>query len=416
MNKDQTLKNIKFISTTVIGILNRQIDKISPSGDNDDKYKIVGGKYPVSISRHAFIYVLVIVTSLSLCITLFALNKVLRIEKNETGILPAVPVGHTYKAESGTAFEFSTEAVKSRYASAFYTFNQELYRETINIVDGCSKSPICYIIATYQYITDNFICEKDIPVGSRPLKKPIETWVDRKGSSEDLSVLLSAMAYAFGYEISVCAAPNEAFASFQNFNEDELFDTIYDKYRDALAYIKKTTIELGKDQEYEIQITDDFRYSPLTMEISATKPVNLSSAFAEKSNAINKRNIITFWETELLKNGTHFNNDIHTGTNTKLIITGTQDNTLVTFRGYREKDKKVTEYIKEIININRYNSQGNYNQFGLFFGLEKFSIPGRESKYISEMWGTGIIVEVTADLMSKRFLKQDNSFTQKDPW
>ena len=76
----------------------------------------------------------------------------------------------------------------------------------------------------------------------------------------------------------------------------------------------------------------------------------------------------------------------------------------------------MTEYIKEIININRYNSQGNYNQFGLFFGLEKFSIPGRESKYISEMWGTGIIVEVTADLMSKRFLKQDNSFTQKDPW
>ena len=81
----------------MIGILNRQIDKISPSGDNDDKYKIVGGKYPISISRHAFIYVLVIVTSLSLCITLFALNKVLRIEKNETGILPAVPVGQHIK-------------------------------------------------------------------------------------------------------------------------------------------------------------------------------------------------------------------------------------------------------------------------------------------------------------------------------
>lgn len=370
---------------------------------SDERYYIFGKKHSLSISRPVFIIIIAIVMLATVLIALTTWNKISTIEKIESQGDSIVEPIEPDEPDDGR-YTFTKKSIYKRYDCAYGLFSQELHKQTLKLIRQCKNSAICHTVAVYKYVTQNIELEKDIPIGSRPLKKPAETWQSKSGTSEDMAVLASTMLYALGHETQIKLTPTEAFTVIYNFDEDEFIKEIVDFYRQEYGLIKKMTIPLNAGETHYLQIKEDHRFYPLTIEITSSTPFDLVHLRDDYELERWQEGKDLFVDPDYKEsNIKEYKNDISVAKNSYLAIKAFEPGQII-YAGYMKDDPRVDNYIRSLLEIQEQDGSKYHNHASMLFTFGKKGLPGQETQDIVNLRQAKSLIDLPIRIMSKKFL------------
>lgn len=374
--------------------------------DQNESYEIIGGRYNLVISRPAFVLTMAGILLVAVLLALVIWTKLERIEYKETGNI--VNQQSTSGELSEEPFTFTSKDLLQRYDTAFDVFNLTLHKEVNKIIEDCSSNnQMCHIVTLYRHINDNFSCHKQA-VGESKLKLPMQTWQDKAGSSEDLSIMFSAMLYGLGYEVNILLTPSEGMCVINNFDEERFLYEVTEKYKKRFSFLKRKTYTLNPHKAHLIDVKEDFRFVPLTLELKSTTPVNIVILHDKYDYGLYQKGESPLIKSEYdVSQTSSYTKDIYIAKGACIAVESNEMPADIIYVGYRKNDNRVIRYIKDAAKIRKNDGSHYFNQTSMLFTLgAEHSIPGREKKYIEDLRSANGLIEIPYEVMAKKFMAE----------